>query len=205
MNDYRDYVIKDGKFVGRFEEMYRDCEDPWEQTTDVTNNYSKMATVASVQRFGFKQVLEIGCGLGYFTNFLRNVLPDSHIIGMDISDTAIVRAKESFPDEEFIVGDIADPRIVDIWGGCDALLFTEIMWYILNDLDSIIARLKTYFAGGHIMINQTFYPENQQKYGREYFTTPDEMINYFDMPLVEMVNAHNIVGCHSSHVVLKVE
>ena len=27
--DYHDYFIKDGRFIGRFEEMYRDVDDPW--------------------------------------------------------------------------------------------------------------------------------------------------------------------------------
>ena len=26
---YQDYVIKDGKFVGKFDEMYRKFSDPW--------------------------------------------------------------------------------------------------------------------------------------------------------------------------------
>ena len=29
---YQDYVIKDGEFVGDFEGMYRDCENPWLQS-----------------------------------------------------------------------------------------------------------------------------------------------------------------------------
>ena len=29
---YQDYVIKDGKFVGEFEQMYKDFDDPWEQS-----------------------------------------------------------------------------------------------------------------------------------------------------------------------------
>ena len=29
---YQDYVIKDGKLVGQFEEMYQNFEDPWEQS-----------------------------------------------------------------------------------------------------------------------------------------------------------------------------
>ena len=206
MNDYREYVIKDGIFIGRFEEMYRDCDDPWEQTRDVMNNYQKMATVASMYRFGFKRVLEIGCGLGHFTHFLETALPDCHFIGMDISETAINKARLSFPNTEYVVGNIANPDIIDRYvGGCDAMLFTEIMWYILDDLDDIIKHLKSEYRGKHILINQTFYPSGQQEYGKEFFTTPEEMVKYFDMDLIEMVNAYDKDGCHGSHVVLRVE
>ena len=30
-NDYHKYVIKDGKFIGDFETMHQNCEDPWFQ------------------------------------------------------------------------------------------------------------------------------------------------------------------------------
>lgn len=29
--NYHDYVIRDGKFIGAFEKMYRNVEDPWHQ------------------------------------------------------------------------------------------------------------------------------------------------------------------------------
>ena len=29
---YQDYVIKDGQLVGDFENMYKEVDDPWEQT-----------------------------------------------------------------------------------------------------------------------------------------------------------------------------
>ena len=31
---YQDYVIKDGNFVGDFEGLYKDFEDPWYQSKD---------------------------------------------------------------------------------------------------------------------------------------------------------------------------
>ena len=31
MKRYQDYVIKDGKFIVKFEEMYQKFEDPWHQ------------------------------------------------------------------------------------------------------------------------------------------------------------------------------
>ena len=40
---YQDYVIKNGKFVGEFEKMYQNHEDPWNQTKYgfVENNISR--------------------------------------------------------------------------------------------------------------------------------------------------------------------
>ena len=41
---YHDYVIKDGKFIGKFEDMYLDVVDPWMQSSQ-PNKYSRMAGI----------------------------------------------------------------------------------------------------------------------------------------------------------------
>ncbi len=56
-------------------------------------------------------------------------------------------------------------------------MFAEIMWYILEDLDEIIENISANHKGRYVIINQTFY-KGQQKYGKEYFTTLNEMVNY---------------------------
>lgn len=66
--DYHDYVIKDGVFVGQFEEMYKNCDDPWEQKKSIVQ-FHKMACLASVESIKPSRVLEIGCGLDYLTDF----------------------------------------------------------------------------------------------------------------------------------------
>jgi len=40
---YQDYVIKDGKLVGEFEQMYQDFDEPWQQT--VREEYSSEKSV----------------------------------------------------------------------------------------------------------------------------------------------------------------
>ncbi len=32
MSSCHDFVIKDGRFIGKFEEMYSKCNDPWKQS-----------------------------------------------------------------------------------------------------------------------------------------------------------------------------
>lgn len=42
MDRYQDYVIRDGKFVGKFEEMYQKFDDPWHQNENgMFNNLSR--------------------------------------------------------------------------------------------------------------------------------------------------------------------
>ena len=57
---YQDYVIKDGQFVGRFEDMYRDCPDPWHCTeqADSWKNHLLLGAVHSLR--GVRDALDVG-------------------------------------------------------------------------------------------------------------------------------------------------
>ncbi len=103
MDRYQDYVIKDGKFIGKFEEMYQKFDDPWHQKENLETFYSRVCTPVTLRQYGLKKVLEIGCGLGAFSNYLR-AAADCSITGMDISETAIAKAKASYPEMEFYGG-----------------------------------------------------------------------------------------------------
>lgn len=52
MKSYQDYVIRNGEFIGQFEEMYRQCDDPWHQLVVVNNSYSRLNTILSLQKLG---------------------------------------------------------------------------------------------------------------------------------------------------------
>lgn len=182
MERYQDYVIRDGKFVGKFEEMYQKFDNPWHQIEVVENSYARHATLMSIKNRGIQSLIEIGCGLGVFTNYLAENLPGVRISGMDISETAVKKARETYQHIEFICGDIKKfsenlACANASGGGYEAILLAEIMWYILDDLDGIIDNISANHKGKYIIINQTFY-KGQQQYGKEYFTDLNEMVNY---------------------------
>ncbi len=181
---YHDYVIKDGKFIGKFNEMYSRFDDPWTQSTQ-PNKYSRMAGIIHLQNFGVKSVLECGCGLGYYANWIHRelgIVPKS----VDISDVAIEKAKQLFPHLDFEVADICKdlPKYKDV----DAVVFAEIIWYILPSLKDLFQMLKDNFAGKYFVVNQVFY-KGTQKYGIEYFTNMREFINYVPFELVGQCEA----------------
>lgn len=70
---YQDYVIKDGNFIGEFEEMYQDFEDPWDQSFREDLVLSKSVVEKIIQNGAYKRPYELGCGLGYFVEKMRNV------------------------------------------------------------------------------------------------------------------------------------
>jgi ubiquinone/menaquinone biosynthesis C-methylase UbiE len=91
---YQDYVIKDGKLVGEFEEMYQDFSDPWMQTTRELYAIEKAATLEIIKESKFKRIIEYGCGFGDFTARIQSASGGS-ALGVDISKTAINKAKKN--------------------------------------------------------------------------------------------------------------
>jgi len=75
-------------------------------------------------------VLEIGCGAGYLTRMLAPYA--DHIVGLDISQTAIDRARSMSTDQtqvDFRVANIMDykPQLEGPW---DLVVFTETICYL---------------------------------------------------------------------------
>lgn len=61
---YQDYVIKDGKLVGEFEQMYQDFEDPWQQSEREMFASEKAVCVNLIKSLSCSSVVELGCGFG---------------------------------------------------------------------------------------------------------------------------------------------
>ncbi len=183
MEHYQDYVIKDGKFVGKFEQMYQKFDDPWHQKEEVFHSHSRWDTILSLKQHHISSFLEVGCGLGAFFHFIVQHIPEIEQKGIDISATAINKARTRYPELNFEVCSVLDyfRNKIDE-GKINAVILSEIVWYILDDLEQIIMALKKNWSG-ILIINQTFY-KGQQKYGKEYFTSVDGLIRWLDLPLI---------------------
>ena len=176
---YHDYVIKDGKFIGEFDAMYAQFNDPWIQSKQ-PNQYARTAGIIHLRNFQIKTVLECGCGLGYYANWIHQ---DTGIVpvSVDISSEAIKKAKNLFPHLHFEVADIT--KELSKYKDVECVMFAEIIWYILPHLKDIFDVLKSSFSGKYLLVNQVFY-KGSQRYGTEYFTNLQEFIDYVPLPLL---------------------
>lgn len=139
------------------------------------------------------------------TAYLTELLPEVTVDGMDISETAVRKAGEVYPKICFFKGNLAEySHTGDL--KYDALLFSQIMWYILDDLDQIVEDLTERFYGKIIMVNQTFYNPGIQQYGKEYFTSLDEMCSYLPWKCLEqIIETRPLEDSLQTHAVFRVQ
>lgn len=165
-NKSLDYVFrdKDGKleYVGDFDGLYKNEEDPWGQCSDIYYNRRNNVIIDTLEELEPRSVLDVGCGLGQVTQLI-DIMVTKDVKGVDISPEAIKRARELFPTVTFDVMDIRKDRIYEKY---DVILMSGILWYILNDLDAVLKKVRDALEyEGYIVIFQTFIPD--QKYGKD--------------------------------------
>lgn len=186
LSRYQDYVIKNGQFVGKFEEMYQHFEDPWHQAHNEVFASEKAVAINLLKKlrslFKGNKVLDIGCGLGHFSEAMFK--EGFNVTAVDVSETAIKRARTCFPYVDFQVA-CADNYALFKEIQPDYIVMAETTWYILNQLDDFIDFLKTDLKETFLVHLLTIYPEGQQQYGKEKFTTLDGIQRYFGMNVLE--------------------
>jgi len=180
---YQDYVIKDGRLVGEFEEMYRDFSDPWEQSTREAFASEKAMVLNAIRALNPSTVVEIGCGLGHFSERIRATgVPN--VIGIDVSKTAVEKAAASFPHCRFELADILDFAILEKHRP-QIIVMAEITWYVLDKLCRFLNYLKAEMPSVYLAHLLVTYPEGEQKYGMEFFVNLNQIISFFGMNYVE--------------------
>ena len=100
-DDYHEYVIKDGKLVGEFDQMYRKSRNtPWNQ--DKQENWLDIRlTIEFLKGYGpFGLISDFGAGYGYFLNQIAQHFgtDKSVLCGYDVSKTACIKGSSLFPD-----------------------------------------------------------------------------------------------------------
>ena len=199
---YQDYVIKDGRFVGEFDEMYRDFDDPWDQSVREQWASEKAVTLNLVRKIQCRRVLELGCGLGHFTQQIRNL--GVEVLGVDISPTAIAKARIKHPECNFAVGDVLDYSIYENFKP-DVVIMAEITWYVLDKLDAFIGYFKSSLRHAYLIHLLNTYPAGVQQYGKDKFTNLTQIMAYFGANYLEYgeLCSADFAGCKRTYFLAK--
>jgi len=188
---YQDFVIKNGKLVGDFEGLYKNFDDPWHQSCNDHLHDSRRSLAVNWcnrlrEQYGATRVIELGCGFGHLCQALRQY--NFSVIGIDISKTAIEKAREINSNSVFVqcaFNEFDKLKLFD----ADIYLMPEITWYVLDDLDGFIKNLKKLRKERkkpifliHLL---TTYAPGVQKYGADKFNNLNEILQYFNLDYLE--------------------
>jgi len=172
------------EFVGDFESLYENEDDPWEQSAGsgsmaIYYEYSRKRLAEQLKKINPNSLLEVGCGLGYTTKNIQESLPACEVTGMDISRTAIKKAVKLFPSINFVKGDISNKRFnSDI--KYDVVILNQMLWYILESLSGTFENCFSVLKpNGRMVISQAFL-RAPQKYGKDICDGFDGLISYLN-------------------------
>lgn len=172
-NDYRDYVFKDGTFIGAFEEMYQNCPDPWHQ--DEIQPLAEDIALLLLRDERWRQALDIGCGKGRFTRRL-NEATNARWIAIDVSMTAVEVARSRCPDIDFHVARVPPLEFSD--ATFDLVVSSELLWYVLPELQLLFDEIaRVLVPGGSLLVIQHFYQPGEQQYGSDVMSCPEDLLN----------------------------
>ena len=139
---YQNFVIKNGKFVGKFEEMYKKVSDPWnllkKNKKNKNLNYQIIYNYCEQIRSSKKlTILEIGCGLPQ--NLYELYLKKFNVYGTDISKTVIEKSKKKYHKikNKLFVSDFLNFSLYEKFKP-DIIILSDISWYVLPELKKFI-------------------------------------------------------------------
>ena len=69
--DYYDYVFRDGKLIGEFEDMYKNSSNvPWHQDEQVNWIDVRFTRELLRESAAYSEIHDIGCGTGHYLNLI---------------------------------------------------------------------------------------------------------------------------------------
>ncbi len=113
--------------IGKFEELYRNVPDPWEQEKVVSQaEIYALFCIDSLRNID--TVIDLGCGTGRFTSEIAK-LTEAKTFGFDISQTAIEKAKNKYGGSvEFQQMEL--PTLTFDDNSVNLVVCSQLFWYV---------------------------------------------------------------------------
>lgn len=172
--DYHDYIFKDGKLIGDFENMYRYSDiTPWKQDKASDEWFTKIGMVMLEDKAPYESILEIGCGLGYISSQLTK--QSTEVDAFDISAEAIKQAKALHKGINFFVKDItkSDFKTAKQY---DLVVIKDLFWYIFDNLAQVFLNIQK-CTGKYLYVHQSFPRLDHDFVGKSAISGPEQLQN----------------------------
>ncbi len=121
------FIIKtDNKIFDTFYAKYYDSLHLNKKRNDFEIN--KIVNIGKKNKY--TKILDIGCGTGYHVNALQK--KKYSVLGLDQSEAMVIKAKEKYPNCEFLQGDILNNSLFDYNTFTHILCLGQTIYYIKN-------------------------------------------------------------------------
>lgn len=181
--DYHSYVFAEGKLIGKFEEMYKNSINiPWHQNEVNRFHDIKLSKIFLDYKAPYKSLIEVGCGYGYFLNEISSIVSiPKNAIGIDISKTAISKARLLFPQFTFCQGDITKQNFKNKFRAtADLVVIRGFFWYVYDKMDIVPKNIRDLVQnGGFLFIHQNFPPLDKAFVGKDVIPNPSALTAFF--------------------------
>ena len=141
-----------------FENLHNKSDEGWGFSFRNSQRYRFLKTFRLIKDMDSSvKVLEIGCSAGEFTYYLKKKF--TNIFATDISEAAIIRAKEKLPDITFIVDSLPVLSIKE--SNFDLITVLEVLYYLdprdqIKALNSIKNKLN---GNGYLLLSTRLGPK----------------------------------------------
>ena len=213
--DYRDYFLAGGRHIGRYEDMYRDCADPWHIEELGFRLDMRAALLLLEGRLGrVRRFLDIGAGLGLFTGFLAETVwravPEARGLVTDISPTAVARAERRLADPrlEFQAVDARSLASFRPGQSFDLIVLAQVLWGLLENLGGALDGLARLLPpGGLLLVSQHFPGPGRQSYGADIIAGPEDMtarLSSAGLDILDTLETNRAVNHHWAALARKI-
>jgi 2-polyprenyl-3-methyl-5-hydroxy-6-metoxy-1,4-benzoquinol methylase len=162
------YIINGDEFIRDFEKMYEEISDPWDQEKGKSLEIIKILNMIKVYK-NPKTILDIGCATGYTAKEVLKLYTKSKYTGIDISETAIKKAKQTIINTN--VKYKVDNIIIynkSFFNKYDLILCNKTIYYCAPEIDVVINNIMSY-----LKINGIFaliYNETKDAFSNKWLT-----------------------------------
>ena len=200
--DYHDYVFRDGKLVGEFEDMYlNSTSTPWHQ--DEQADWMDVRLTGEMLRdLGrFDQIHDLGCGTGHYLDLMvkQCLVPGGKSYGYDISATACEHAQKAFSYSTFSVLDLTeltaqseqqttkneDRATNSEKQPAKLFMIRGTLWYVFPKLAIVIDNIRNKMAGSdRLLVVQNFPPLENSFIGKDVLPNHIALMDHFSQHFV---------------------
>lgn len=135
----------------RFSWNYKYFIGKWDYIENQNTRYNKIVEHVNYCNINNPKILDLGCGFGSICKYL-NEDDFSSLLGVDLSDTAIAKAKKKkYSNTNFIVADIQKFETNEKF---DIIILNEVIYY-LDDYLETLSRFSKFFKNenGYFIIS----------------------------------------------------